>query len=40
MPATMAFRFFGEMFNLPFAVANEPLVLELYNQSLKSFHLL
>jgi hypothetical protein len=28
------------MFNPPFADPNEPLVLDLYSQSLKSFHFL
>lgn len=40
MPATIAFRFFGEMLNPPFDGDDELLVLDLYNQSLKSFHFL
>ena len=40
IPAMIAFRFFGEMFIPPFGDANEPLVPDLYSQSLKSFHFL
>lgn len=40
IPAMIAFRFFGDMFNPPFAGVSELLVLDLYSQSLKSFHFL
>lgn len=40
IPAMIAFRFLGEMFNSLFTGVNGPLVLDLYSQSLKSFHFL